>query len=84
MNGIHVDAPLAGIAPALDAEPAATRERDERLFVLVLLVSFPLFLIVAVSARLMPGGSPEAKPRGSIFAEAASTARATIAIAFND
>ncbi len=70
--------------------PATGRRRrveDERTFQLLFLLSFPIFLAMALGARALPGakaGDEARQPRGSLFSDAATTARATLAIALND
>ena len=56
------------------------RRRDERLFLLVLMLCFPLFLVGAIASHLASAGAE--KQRGSVFSEAAANARAAIATAF--
>lgn len=80
MTSAQLDLQAKGhVAHEPEAAPVA-RRRDERLFVLVLMLCFPLFLVAAIASHLAAAGSE--KPRGSVFAEAASNARAVIATAF--
>jgi hypothetical protein len=89
MTQLHLPSALNGsndVRPgALGASTVASllrqREGDERLFTVLLWLSFPFFLVLAASARLMQGGTGER--RASVFAVAAEAARSTIAIAFN-
>ncbi|MDE2080756.1 MAG: hypothetical protein KGI90_05345 [Burkholderiales bacterium] len=63
------------------------RVEDERTFQLLFLLSFPIFLAMALGARVLPGaksGDEARQPRGSLFTDAATTARSTLAIALND
>ncbi len=70
--------------------PAAGRQRrleDERTFQLLFLLSFPIFLAMALGARVLPGAKSGDDPgahRGSLLSDAASAARSTIAIALTD
>jgi hypothetical protein len=66
-------------APAVASAPVM-RRRDERLFLLVLMLCFPLFLVGAIASHLAGAGAE--RPRGSVFADAAENARAAIATAF--
>jgi hypothetical protein len=79
MTSAHLEMPTH----AHDAAPAASapvmRRRDERVFLLVLLLCFPLFLVGAIASHLAGSGADK---RGSVFAEAAANARAAIATAF--
>jgi hypothetical protein len=65
-----------------------SRKQDERLFQLICIVTFPLFLLAAVVARMRPERwtfVPRETPmRRSVLAEAAAATRSTIAIAFMD
>jgi hypothetical protein len=89
MTQLHVPT-TATAAPdlgAFDRAPTVAsllrqREGDERLFTVVLWMSFPFFLAFAASARLMQGGGGGER-RASVFTVAAEAARSTIAIAFN-
>jgi hypothetical protein len=59
------------------------KKRDERLFMAIFILSFPIFLAIAMATRLL--GSPgEVKRDASILGEASSAARSTIAIALQD
>jgi len=63
------------------------RVDDERMFQLLFLLSFPIFLAITLSARVLPGaksGDDARVPRGSLFSDAATTARATLAIALHE
>jgi hypothetical protein len=81
MTSAHLDLHAEVRNPQPDAGSApVTRRRDERLFLLVLLLCFPLFLVGAIASHLASGGTE--KQRGSVFAEAATNARAAIATAF--
>jgi hypothetical protein len=63
-----------------------SRKRDEWLFQLICIVTFPLFLLAAVVARMRPERwsfvPRETQMRRSLLAEAAAATRSTIAIAF--
>jgi hypothetical protein len=74
---LHAKVPVEHAAT--EAAPVA-RRRDERLFVLVLMLCFPLFLVGAIASHF--AGSGAEKSRGSVFADAAANARAAIATAF--
>jgi ABC-type transport system involved in cytochrome c biogenesis permease component len=74
---LHANAPVAHAVA--EAVPVA-RRRDERLFLLVLMLCFPLFLVGTIASHLASAGAE--KQRGSVFAEAAANARAAIATAF--
>lgn len=85
MTQLHLS-PAATVDPSVDRAPTVAsllrqRAGDERLFTVLLWLSFPFFLVLAASARLMQGGTVE--HRASVFAVAAEAARSTIAIAFN-
>lgn len=67
--------------PALPADIARVRREDERAFALLLLLSYPFFLLLAVGARLVRSGGGEAP--SSVFTVAAEAARSTLAIALN-
>lgn len=67
-------------ASALAETSARVRRADERSFVVLLLLSFPFFLILAIGARFMSAGNPDGR---SVFAVAAEAARSTLAIALN-
>jgi hypothetical protein len=89
MNASQVETQATGTQSVPANGPVLkARQQDERLFRLVFMVSFPLFLLVGIAARLMPAaplsGLSEAKPRGSLLAEATAAARSTIAVAFAD
>jgi hypothetical protein len=62
------------------AETARVRRQDERAFALLLLLSYPFFLLLAIGARLVRSGSGEG---ASVFSVAAEAARSTLAIALN-
>jgi hypothetical protein len=69
---------------SLDADPKrALRQRDEKLFQAIFVLSFPVFLIVVMATRFLPT-SGEGKREVSILSEASSSARSTIAIALMD
>ena len=59
---------------------ARQRRADERSFVLLLLLSFPFFLLLAIGARLMSSNGTDTR---SVFAVATEAARSTLAIALN-
>ena len=79
---------MAASTPRTSTLPAQRRRiEEERTFQLLFLCSFPVFLAVALSARVLPGAKSSDDPgarRGSLLAEAASVARSTIAIALTD
>ncbi len=63
------------------------RLEEERTFQLLFLLSFPIFLALALTARAHPAsrsGDEAGQHRGSVLAEAAAAARSTIAIALTD
>jgi hypothetical protein len=64
------------------------KKRDELVFKLMLLLSFPIFLAVVLSARILPAKwvptAIDHKKSSSIFHEATSVARSTIAVALMD
>lgn len=70
------------------ATSARSRQQDERSFRLIALLCLPLFLLVAMAARVVPArwqpARPECATRRSVFAEAWEAAHSTIAIAFSD
>lgn len=72
-----------GVESAMPALPDAARVRreDERAFVLLLLLSYPFFLLLAIGARLVRSGNGEGP--SSVFTVAAEAARSTLAIALN-
>jgi hypothetical protein len=57
------------------------KQRDERLFQAIFVVSFPVFLAIVIAARMVPGDS---KKDTSVFSEASKSARSTIAMALMD
>jgi hypothetical protein len=63
-------------------------DEGEAQFLLIYVVSYPLFLAAEVAARAWRGGlaamDGRARPRGSVFAEASAAARSTIATALAD
>ncbi len=59
------------------------KKRDERLFQAVFLVSFPLFLVIVLTTRLLPTAN-ESKKQTSILGEASNKARSTLAMALMD
>jgi hypothetical protein len=65
-----------------------TIDQGEAQFLLIYLVSYPLFLAAEVAARSWRGSLAAAdgrdRPRGSVFAEASAAARSTIATALAD
>jgi hypothetical protein len=65
-----------------------SRKEDERLFQLICIVTFPLFLLASVVARMRPERwtfvPREKQMRRSLLAEAAAATRSTIATAFMD
>ncbi len=61
------------------------KQQDERVFYIGFVLSFPLFLVVALAGRILPGHhTADDSSAKSIFAEASSTTRATIAIALTN
>jgi hypothetical protein len=59
------------------------KKRDERLFQAIFLVSFPLFLVIVLTTRLLPAAN-ESKKQTSILGEASNKARSTLAMALMD
>ena len=59
------------------------KKRDERLFQVLFVLSFPVFLAVVFTTRLLPAGS-EGKKQTSMMNEARESARSTIALALTD
>ena len=59
------------------------KKRDERLFQVLFVLSFPVFLAVVFATRLLPAGS-ENKKQTSMLNEARESARSTIALALTD
>ena len=90
MTQLHLPHALgSSLEPSRDVGPhlgtqSLLRQRagDERLFTVLLLLSYPFFLVLAAAARLLPGSTGDT-PRASVFAVAAEAARSTLAIAFN-
>jgi hypothetical protein len=87
MTQLHLPAALPGEGPVTPQVPTVAsllrqRAGDERLFTVLLWLSFPFFLALTASARLMQGGG-SGERRASVFSVAAEAARSTIAIAFN-
>lgn len=74
------EAAVSSAAQAPLDTAARVRRADERTFVLLLLLSFPFFLVLAIGARFMSAGNPDGR---SVFAVAAEAARSTLAIALN-
>ena len=79
------EVPTAELSAPFEA-PRAIRRKDERLFRLLMCVSLPLCLVGATVTRLLPwlDSREDTGPRGSILAEAVSSARSAIAIALNN
>lgn len=88
LEGISIDAGMlkADGARGDGAEQLVReRKRDERAFYLLFMLSFPLFLMVVVAGRLLPGSAAGGDRAGkSIIAEASATTRSTIAIALTN
>ena len=76
----HFEAAVPTDAEAQTDTSARVRRADERSFVVLLLLSFPFFLVLAIGARLMSAGNPDGR---SVFAVATEAARSTLAIALN-
>ena len=64
------------------------KKHDELIFKLMIYLSFPIFLAVVVTTRMLPAKlvpvAIESKKSESIFHEATTVARSTIAIALMD
>jgi hypothetical protein len=60
----------------------SVKQRDERLFQAIFILSFPIFLVLVLATRLSPAG--EAKKERSILSEASASARSVIAVALQD
>jgi hypothetical protein len=60
----------------------SVKQRDERLFQAIFMLSFPVFFILVLAARLLPAAGEGKKE--SILSEAKSSARSTIAVALTD
>lgn len=58
------------------------RRRDEREYRWVFWCAYPIFLVAAIIARLIPGTKDKAKPKQSVFREAYAAANSTIPFAF--
>lgn len=88
MTALNHDTAGASMPQTRAAPARKRRHADERTFQMLFLVSFPFFLAVALSARVLPGlhkqGDDSANRRGSLLAEAAAAARSTLAIALTD
>jgi hypothetical protein len=67
----------------VEAERQNLKKRDERLFHLLFVISFPIFLVIVLATRLVPTAS-EAKKHPSILGEASNQARSTLAMALMD
>ena len=61
-------------------QTARVRREDERAFALMLVLSYPFFLVLAIGARLVRSGGQDG---ASVFVVAAEAARSTLAIALN-
>jgi hypothetical protein len=60
----------------------SVKQRDERLFQAIFMLSFPIFFILVLATRLLP--APGESKKESILSEAKSSARSTIAMALTD
>jgi hypothetical protein len=64
------------------------KKRDELIFRMMIFLSFPIFLAVVISTRMLPAkwvpAAIDNKKSASIFHEASTVARSTIAIALTD
>lgn len=79
-KGLSGDGDMAVFAGS--SMPFTQRRKDEaREFRLIFAVSFAVFLVAAVVARLVPSGRP-AEPRRSILDEARAAARTSIPFAY--
>jgi hypothetical protein len=67
----------------VEAERQNLKKRDERLFHLLFVISFPIFLVIVLATRLVPTAG-EAKKHPSILGEASNQARSTLAMALMD
>ncbi|AMS32281.1 MAG: hypothetical protein ACK45Y_10625 [Betaproteobacteria bacterium] len=67
----------------IDGQRHHLKKRDERLFQAIFLVSFPVFLVVVLTTRLLPVAN-ESKKQTSILGEASNKARSTLAMALMD
>jgi hypothetical protein len=61
----------------------SVKQRDERLFMAIFILSFPVFLVLVLATRLSPAAS-EVKKERSILSEASASARSVIAVALQD
>ncbi len=64
------------------------KKRDELIFRLMIFLSFPIFLAVVISTRIVPAkwipAAADSRKSSSILHEATTVARSTIAIALMD
>ncbi|MCA2999225.1 MAG: hypothetical protein ACKO15_03225 [Burkholderiales bacterium] len=67
----------------VEADRQNLKKRDERLFQVLFLISFPIFLVIVLATRLVPAAS-DAKKHPSILVEASHQARSTLAMALMD
>jgi hypothetical protein len=67
----------------VEAERQNLKKRDERLFHLLFVISFPIFLVIVLATRLVPTAG-EAKKHPPILGEASNQARSTLAMALMD
>jgi hypothetical protein len=65
-----------------DDERQSLKRRDERLFQVIFVLSFPVFLAIVMATRLLPTGN--AQKDVSMLSEASQSARSTIATALAD
>lgn len=68
------------------ADRVFLKKRDERLFQVLFVLSFPAFLAVVFTTRLLPhvGEGSDTKKQVSMLSEASQSARSTIAQALTD
>jgi hypothetical protein len=67
----------------VEGERQTSKKRDERLFQAIFMLSFPVFLVIVLTTRLLPAAN-ETKKQTSILGEASNKARSTLAMALMD
>jgi hypothetical protein len=68
---------------AVEGDRQNLKKRDERVFQAIFMLSFPVFLVVVLTTRLLPAAN-DSKKQTSILGEASNKARSTLAMALMD
>ncbi len=89
MNSINPqEASMSKDHPSTGVSRRSLKQRDEFIFRLMIFISFPIFLAVVLSTRILPAkwipSAADSRKSDSILHEATTVARSTIAIALMD